>query len=279
MKRLVLVFSVLMMAMGSSAFAETLGGERPADLLLPTGYDAEDKDNPVKLLVLLHGFSASARLQDLIIGTITAQEDLGYALLLPDGTRNALGLRFWNAWPECCDFQRTGIDDSAYLIGLIREAVALYNVDPEQVYLLGHSNGGYMSYRMLCDYGDEIAGIVPLAGTGPKDAALCKADRGGARILHVHGTDDTTITYEPGALSAGADEMVRRWAERMNCAGPVDEKAALDVVGDDDVETDVRYHGDCDDGHDVTLWRINGAGHVPLFSSSFARRAWNYISQ
>lgn len=39
-----------------------------------------------------------------------------------------------------------------------------HNVDPEQIYITGWSNGGFMSYRLGCQLGDRIRGVIPFVG-------------------------------------------------------------------------------------------------------------------
>lgn len=40
----------------------------------------------------------------------------GFVALMPNGTLNSHGLRFWNGL-RCCDFDHNGIDDVSYLVG------------------------------------------------------------------------------------------------------------------------------------------------------------------
>jgi polyhydroxybutyrate depolymerase len=84
------------------------------------------------------------------------------------------GARFWNATDACCDVDASGVDDSSYLAGLINEIGSHVAVDPRRVFVVGHSNGAFMSYRMACDHADTIAAIVSLAGAPPADPAACR---------------------------------------------------------------------------------------------------------
>ena len=40
---------------------------------------------------------------------------------------------------------------------LIEEASQMYSIDADRVYLIGHSNGGFMSYRMACEMSSRFA--------------------------------------------------------------------------------------------------------------------------
>ena len=73
-------------------------------------------------------------------------------------------------------------------------------MDRKRVYLIGHSNGGFMAYRMACQSADLIAGIASLAGTdvpGPRPLPPSEP----VNILHIHGTADDDRPYRGGALT------------------------------------------------------------------------------
>ncbi len=67
--------------------------------------------------------------------------------------------------------------------------------DSERVYLVGHSNGGFMSYRMACDQSELITGIVSFAGSTWWNENDCAASDSVA-VLQIHGTWDTSIRYD-----------------------------------------------------------------------------------
>ena len=57
---------------------------------------------------------------------VLTADALGFLYLMPDGTKDATDNRFWNANDACCDFGKTGVDDDAYLMGLVDEISAKY---------------------------------------------------------------------------------------------------------------------------------------------------------
>ena len=116
-------------------------------------------------------------------------EARGFLYCYPDGTIDRWGNRFWNATDACCDFGNTGVDDAGYLRALIEEIARRFAVDRKRIYLVGHSNGGFMAYRMACQSADLIAGIASLAGTTFLDPSRC-APSEPVNILHIHGTAD-----------------------------------------------------------------------------------------
>ena len=208
---------------------------------VPSSYRAAA---PAPLIVLLHGYTSSGAGQDTYMQVSALKDAYGFILVAPDGTREAGGNRprFWNASPACCNFAGSTVDDVAYLAGLIDAVKADYAIDDKRIYLFGHSNGGFMAYRMAHEHGDAIAAIASLAGAdqsrprpGPPEPV---------HVLQIHGTADTAIPYEGGAFRGealpGARASVENWAAHNGCAAEGVDTGALDLdSGLDGLDTDV----------------------------------------
>ena len=176
---------------------------------------------PAPLLIVLHGYSSSGEEHDAYFHLGEAAMQRGFLYAYPDGTVDSSGNRFWNATDACCDFDPRGVDDVAYLAGVIAEAQASLAVDPRRIYLIGHSNGAFMSYAMACAHADQIAAIVSLAGATFVDPADC-APAAPVAVLQIHGTADDTIAFEGGQIVLGggrsmapypgAETSVATWA-------------------------------------------------------------------
>jgi polyhydroxybutyrate depolymerase len=246
----------------------TLGpSDRPARLFSPPAHDGV---TPLPIVFLLHGYGANAVLQDAYFGMTAAARALGFYLVLPDGTVDSGGRQFWNATPACCDFGATNVDDVAYLSALLDEAESLVPVDSTRVYFVGHSNGGFMSYRMACEIADRVTAIASLAGSDYATESACTPSES-VSVLQIHGTLDATIPYD-GFVGGypSAPDVVERWAGRSGCdtlspstGDPIDLETA--IVGPE--TTVVRYDADCEAGLDAELWTIEGGGHIPVIES------------
>ncbi|MFZ4720742.1 MAG: alpha/beta hydrolase family esterase [Ilumatobacteraceae bacterium] len=239
---------------------------RPYDVFTPSGYDAA---TPTPLVILLHGYGASGVIQEGYFGVQALAEEKGFLYVHPDGTKNVAGDQFWNATDACCGF-RSDVDDVAYLTGIIDAVAQQWNVDPKRVFLMGHSNGGFMSYRMACDVSDRIAAIASLAGATFDDPTAC-TPKEPVSVLQVHGTADGTIGYEGGTIPIvnrtypGAATTVATWAGYNDCAAtPTDTGDSFDFAPDlpGNETTSQRFDG-CPDGIDVELWSIAGGSHIP----------------
>lgn len=264
-----------------------LGGDRPARLLLP---DTADRSEPRPLIVLLHGYSSRASEADAYFQFSQWVDDGEFGLLLPNGTVDQYRNQFWNATDECCDIFGVGVDDADYLKSLIEEARGVAAFD--QVFVVGHSNGGFMAYRLACEEVPGLTAIVSLAG-GPlasPDDCLVPVP---ISVLQIHGTKDAEVLYEGGRLPShpdperqavpGAKETVLRWAERAGCdlnafekLSPIDTDTAVDGA-----ETARhRYAEGCADGVRVELWTIEGGGHIPLvWNTDFTTGILQWLAQ
>lgn len=262
---------------------ETLGDDRVAKVHAPADYD-RTKSYP--LVIMLHGYSANGYVQDLFIFKLSAQvTDDQFILVIPDGTKDSGGKQFWNATPQCCNFDGSDVDDVAYLTSLIEEAEQKMHIDTDRVGLVGHSNGGYMSYRMACEKPDLIDRIAVLSGSTYIDPDDCLNPQA-TSVLHIHGTADTVIPYQatgedgPGRTTIGAEATVDRWRERAGCSETADAETTADfdtfLAGE---ETDVIEWNTCTSGELVALWRLNGGDHTRLtFNNMFNERLANWLT-
>lgn len=257
--------------------------ERPYESKVPDSYHA-GKNWP--LVVLLHGYGANGLGQDLYFGLGKEVERLGFLYAYPDGTLDSKGKRFWNATDVCCDFDKKGIDDVAYVDAIIDDMASRYRVDKRRVFLVGHSNGGFMSHRYACDRSERIAAIVPLAGDMYKNTALCKPTKPVA-VLQVHGDKDDAVPYEGGtepqtgrSLPSALDS-VKFWAGVGGCAAtatavPPNLDVDMNIAGE---ETKVDRFLNCQPGGAAELWTIQGGAHLPaLGRPNWANQVWGFLS-
>jgi polyhydroxybutyrate depolymerase len=245
---------------------------RPYDVFVPKSYDGS---KAVPLIISLHGYTSSGAKQDLYFKLHLLAEQRGFLYIHPDGTKDASGNTFWNATDACCDLRGAGVDDVAYLLSMIEQVQQKYKVDPKRIYIVGHSNGGFMSYRMACDHADKIAAIVSLAGATFADSERCKPSQP-VSVLQVHGTADNVIPYMGGQILGhafpSANKTVSTWASLNGCsATPAASSTKLDL--DDSLEGDdasISTFVQCSSGSSVELWSIKDGAHSPNLSAAFS---------
>ncbi len=250
--------------------------ERPYRLVVPDEVAATG----APLVILLHGYGTTGTVQDLYFGLSRATRARGILYAIPDGTLDASMRRFWNATEACCDFARAGIDDVGYLDAIIDDVSARHAVDPRRIFLVGHSNGGFMAHRMACERSGRIAAVVSLAGATFNTASQC-APTEPVAVLQVHGTSDGTIAYTGGTNGGfpypGAVTSVSRWATLNRCAATRTMGDAIDIESNlPGAETRVERHDGCMGGA-AELWTITNGVHAPALNSMWATRALDWL--
>ena len=259
------------------------GGERPVEVRVPDGYDPA---KPAPLLLMLHGFSAGALSFELYLKMSSIADAHGFFYVAPEGTVDKDGNRFWNATDACCDIYGTGVDDVKYLTDLVKEIQSVYAIDPKRIFVLGHSNGGYMANRLACDHAELFAAAISLAGANWNDASKCKPSAP-IGFLQIHGTADKLVLYggDPGAppLTAaypGAEQTVAIWATKNGCSDAlVDTGTKLHVDADMKTnETSVLRHDGCKQNGAAELWKVDGAPHVFAFAPEALETTWKFLA-
>lgn len=254
----------------------TIGpADRPAKLVVPDAYDGE---TPLPAVVLLHGYGVTGALQDAYFRFSETARTAGFYAVIPNGTVDSTGKPFWNATDYCCDLGHTGVDDVGYLTAVVDNLEAVVPVS--QLYFMGHSNGGFMSYRMACELSDRISAIASLAGSDFWDETRCVPDQP-VSVLEMHGDTDTVVLYDGVAgLYPGAQAVVERWAGHAGCdtSSPVMGDPVDLVMSLPGAETDVsRYTSGCS-GADAALWTIHGGVHIPVLQRDFASQVLTWLS-
>jgi polyhydroxybutyrate depolymerase len=271
----------LLVGLAATANAQSVNlgrGELP--LTVPQNYNAQ---TPTPLIVLLHGYTSSGAQQDSYMGFSKLAEKYGYLFIAPDGDKEPGGdeNRFWNASPACCDFFSTEVDDSGYVLSIINSIKADFNVDSNRVYLIGHSNGGFLSYRAAYDHSDTIAAIASLAGASHIDEKSAPANP--VHILQIHGTADGTIAYEgfqiQGNKYPGALDSVTTWAAYNGCSteGDARELRDLDAVIEGHESSALSFKKGCQVGGSSELWTIAEGSHVPPLSPTFSEQVVEWL--
>jgi poly(3-hydroxybutyrate) depolymerase len=242
---------------------------RKAILELPGGHNVSHK---LPLVVALHGYTSSGLGVSGFFDLIDSIHENGHLLLRPDGTISATGQRFWNATDACCNIWGQEVDDVSWLTSLINEAITYHGADPEGIIIVGYSNGGFMAHRMACERGDMLRSIISLAGATHYDFNDCP-NTGYPNVLQIHGTSDSVIFYEGGAILGdnypAASQTVFSWANRSGCDLTYTEINQLDLISPRGVNDTNEYeHLNCSSGNRVSLWEIPNGSHYPQLSSS-----------
>lgn len=252
-----------------------VGGDRPVVVNLPS-----DISQPSPLLIMLHSASTSGAHQERYMKLAPVAKKLGMIYIAPDGSVGADGRRVWNAAKACCQKSGTPVDDIAYISSLIDEVAAKVPVDRSRIYMIGHSNGAFMSLAYACTTG-SVAAVVSLAGAF--DSAYRCASKRPFALLQIHGSADKTIKINGGILNGfkytSARETVNIVAELNECLQVAPSRLPLKMKDFDPsipgAETAIDSYLGCK--APVAFWRIGGGAHSPRLPADYAEQVLGWI--
>jgi predicted esterase len=148
------------------------GSKEPYYLYLPASY--EDADELLPLMIVLHGYGANYRSWFEATDICEWAEEEGYVVLSPHGR---------GSW----FYLGPGESD---LMDAIRDVTENVNVDARRMYLMGHSMGGWGTWRTACAYPGMFAGIVPMSAWAPVELL---GNLRGTPVLTFHGDADDVV--------------------------------------------------------------------------------------
>jgi poly(3-hydroxybutyrate) depolymerase len=173
-------------------------------LFVPSGYDKEKKS---PLVIALHGLGGNPQQFMRTRGLTEQAEKRGYIVAAPMGynERGWYGQsvpKFGKKDGDPANLGELSEKDVMNVLGIVKKE---YSVDPDRVYLMGHSMGGGGTWFLGIKHADEWAALAPIApaifSKRPDELEKIKS----MPVILVQGDKDALVPV------AGA----RRWAEQM----------------------------------------------------------------
>lgn len=145
------------------------------------------------LVLDVHGLTMSADMEDANTGMRERGEANGFVVVQPSAPDAS--------W-----------DESNYdpVHSFVTEAIEALEIDTDRVHVTGFSQGGHMTFAMICRWPDTWASAAPGAaaggdcftGTGTPPAT-------GMPVLQIHGTGDVLVAFS--AAEAQRDGVIAAW--------------------------------------------------------------------
>ncbi len=191
-------------------------------------------------------------------GLCTMAGRAGFAVVLPEGAK-----RSWADGRGISPADRLGVRDTVFLGRILDRLEELLPKGAGEVFLVGHSNGGFMAQRLAVEFPGRFAALGLVAAALSVEQAERLRPEAAVPILFMHGTADPVIPYggiqrpEGGTLSA--EETARRWAVCNACgqAVTIEEQGGLQAG----MSFRALRYGRPDATSPVLLYRLEGAGH------------------
>ena len=174
------------------AFPEA-GRDSGYALYVPTGYDGQQ---PLPLLVVLHGLHSNSYQIIRYPGLVAQAEDKGYLLVAPMGYNK-------RGWYGMFGQERAGDTPTNLgelserdVINVIAKVRKRFNVDRQRIFLYGHSMGGGGSFHLLGKYPQQFAAIATVAPAYYSKTRSEHLEHVAAGIFIVQGDKDTLVDVD-----------------------------------------------------------------------------------
>ncbi len=178
--------------------------KRTGLIYIPDSYDGKKK---FSLVFGLHGRGGSASgFKNYNFNPVA--DELEFIMVYPNGINGE-----WDISPGM-DSEN---DDPGFFKAMIDYMKTNYCIDPERIYITGHSMGGYMAYRLAWDMSDQITAIAPVSGQ--MIAIAPDISHTPVSVLHVHALDDDIVPFggNPLSYSLPASQSIGLWQEIDKC--------------------------------------------------------------
>ncbi len=182
------------------------------------------------LVLVLHGAFGTAGTMERQSGFSELADREGFVVAYPNGIGLFGYLQHWNAGHCCGLAEMDDVDDVGFLRYVIRDVSNRVRVDPQRMYVVGHSNGAMLAYRFASENSESIAAVGVVAGSlgSSKDRGNTTCRIGPPKtpvpLIAIHGREDQTIPFRGGpGLHSGPRQYlpivdsVGLWARYCRC--------------------------------------------------------------
>jgi dienelactone hydrolase len=140
------------------------------------------------LIVDVHGGTMSGPMEDKNTNLAALGRRHGYIVVTPTA--------FGNLW-------NYSVDD-AKVLSFLRATRDAFHVNQKRIHMTGMSQGGYMSWRFLCQHTDLFGSVAPAAAAGAAAITIevgCTftgqdVPKGEIDILYMHGIEDALVNFQ-----------------------------------------------------------------------------------
>jgi poly(3-hydroxybutyrate) depolymerase len=217
------------------------GYERNYIIHVPTGYDSS-KEYP--LVLTLHGLGVPWTLAN-TERFYKRSDIMEYIVVYPNGLEGG-----WNM----AEGEEIELNFISSLIDTIKSN---YSVDPDRVYVTGHSNGAHFTYNLAVLLRDKITAIAPVEGL--MWWFLYDYSKLPIPLMHIHALDDSVVPYNgftiDGKVIPGVDSLIKTWRDVNNCV------EYADTIYNKNGVTGIKWEDPVND-NDVILYIYETAGHM-----------------
>jgi polyhydroxybutyrate depolymerase len=184
-------------------------------------------------------------------------------IIFPQGIKN-----HWNDGRKHLD---NGVDDVSFISQLIDYSLENYTVDKNKIYIVGFSNGGFMSMRLAIELSDKITGAAAVSAQ-LSEAIQNKKMKENVSFMLINGVQDPIVPYMGGEMKSfkfaksrgtllSTQETLNYFLDANECKG-VMKKQYINNKKFDKTSISIEKYDNCNHNTKVKLITVNGGGHT-----------------
>ena len=114
-----------------------------------------------------------------------------------------------------------GIDDVKFIDELITYIINTYHADPSRIYVVGMSNGGFMTSRLACELNKRIAAVAVVAASMDQDMGYQPTQP--MPVMYIQGTKYPLVPFAGGQMKGAGgviyshEDILKKWAAVDQC--------------------------------------------------------------
>ncbi|MBO9703470.1 MAG: carbohydrate-binding protein [Sporocytophaga sp.] len=234
------MFYLLLCSLISNAQMTTLnvgGTNRSLFVYAPSGLQ---QNRP--LVISMHGLNQDINYQKGQAKWELVADTAKFVVVYPAGINNS-----WDI---------NGTRDTDFILAIIESMITRYGIDRNRVYVSGFSMGGMMTYHTANKIADKVAAIGPVSGYLFSNVVASSRPM---PIIHVHGTADDVVYYQPNGNQQGVVAMLQKWRSWNQCPS-IGTRTTPYPVNKPNSKSVMEYWGPCNNSA-VSLISLDGKGH------------------
>lgn len=175
-----------------------------------------DRSTHYPLIIMLHGYGNTSE----SFASQTHFErnacEKGYVVAYITSTPDSKGYIGWNSGLDDSDK-----DDVGFITALTSYLQEQYHCDKNRTFVVGFSNGAFMTQRLAVDASDKYTAIASVSGMMPKITWEKRQDRTNISILEIYGTKDDVIPMKSNgsdqtSINPAIEDVMEYWASANN---------------------------------------------------------------
>ncbi len=195
---------------GRSCYCEYRGYDRRFNIYLPDGSENIHKK---PLVIMLHGYANTPESFATQTGFEKVACEAGYVVVYPAALSDASGSPGWNSGLDTSEK-----DDIGYICALAEYIQNAFDCDPQRTFVVGFSNGAFMTHRIAVETDGKFAAIVSVAGMMTDATWMVRKEHADIGVLEIYGTKDDVVPQKANgtdrtSIAPAIEEVMSYWAD------------------------------------------------------------------